>query len=146
MSQDSSAFRFPIRVYYEDTDAGGIVYHSNYVNFMERGRTEMLRSAGISLHDLDQKEGIIFVVAELNAKYKASARLDDLVEVHTSVLSMGNASVTLRQNILKRVADTESLLLEGIVSLVLITREGKPVRIPPFLRDALAPYTVKDKS
>ena len=139
-------YRFPIRVYYEDTDAGGIVYYANYLKFMERGRTEMLRASGINLHELDQTQNIIFVVGEVNARYKASARLDDALIVETSIKTVGNASLALQQNILKRVADTESLLLEGSVSLVLITREGKPVRIPSDLRDALAPYTAKEKS
>ncbi len=150
MSAAPSPHRFVARIYYEDTDAGGIVYYANYLKFMERARTEMLRQAGISLSKLDADHNIIFVVGEVNARYKAPARLDDEIIVETSVRTIGNASVSLRQNILKRVADTESLLLEGSISLVLITRQegdkGKPVRLTDHLRDALAPYTSKETS
>ena len=146
MSRKQSPHRWPVRVYYEDTDAGGIVYYANYFRFMERARTEMLREAGISLQELDNREQIIFVVGEAGARYKASARLDDRLIVETSIKSVGNASVSLQQNILKQVADTESLLLEGSISLVLITRQSKPVRIPQAIRDALMPYTVKENA
>jgi len=144
MSEKQNVHRLPVRIYYEDTDAGGIVYYANYLKFMERARTEMLREAGISLSKLDEAEGIIFVVGEVNARYKASARLDDELIVETSVKAVGNVSLNLQQNILKRVADTESLLLEGSVSLVLVTKPSKPVRIPANIRDALAPYHPKE--
>lgn len=138
--------RFPVRIYYEDTDAGGVVYHANYVKFMERARTEMLREANFSQRELLEKQDIFFVVAELNAQYKASARLDDELIVETHIKTIGNASVSLQQNILKQVADTESLLLEGSITLVLVTRQSKPVRIPADIRDALSPYTVKENT
>lgn len=144
MTQSSQSFDFPVRVYYEDTDAVGIVYHGNYVKYMERGRTEMLRQANIQLSEVAAEHAMNFVVGEIKLRYKASARLDDYLIVRSRVTAVGNASLTMEQNIFKRIADTESLLLEGSVSLVFITREGKPVRIPDFMRDALAPYFSKE--
>ena len=144
MSEKQRIHRLPVRIYYEDTDAGGIVFHANYVNYMERARTEMLREVGFSQHKLIEDEGIFFVVAELGLRYLASARLDDQLIVETSIKAVGNASLRVQQNVLKQVADTESLLLEGSVSLVLVTRQSKPVRIPAAIRDALAPYTAKE--
>lgn len=140
----SQVHRLPVRIYYEDTDAQNIVYYANYFKFMERARTELLREADIHLSTMDAQDGLIFVVGEVNARYKAPARLDDQLIVETSVKAIGNASLSLQQNILKRVANTESLLLEGSVTLVVVTREGKPVRIPEHVRAALAPYFVKE--
>jgi 4-hydroxybenzoyl-CoA thioesterase len=134
----------PLRVYYEDTDAQAIVYYANYFKFMERARTEMLRAINFQ-HPERTEDGLnYFVVGELNARYKASAKLDDELIVESSVLNIGGASLKLRQNVLKRVASGDSLLLEGVVTLIYIAESGKPVRIPQNLRDAFAPYLVPD--
>ena len=135
--------QFLLRVYYDDTDAQGIVYHGHYVRFMDHARTEMLRDAGINQTELLATEGGYFVAGELTMRYHASARLDDQLIVNSRVTNMGNASVKIRQNIYKRVASIDSLLLEGTITLIYIAQStGKPVRIPETLRKALLPYHV----
>ena len=134
--------QFPFRIYYEDTDAQGIVYYANYFKFMERARTEFLRDLGFNHAMITHETKEYFVVGEANARYKVSGRLDDELIVETSVLNMGNASMKLQQNVLKRVASGNVLLLEGVVTLIYIAESGKPVRIPEKLRDAFAPYLV----
>lgn len=129
-----------LRVYYEDTDAQAIVYNANYLKFMERGRTEMLRDAGFIHPQITENGSNYFVVGEVNARYKASAKLDDMLVVETSVMAIGGASIKLRQNVLKQVATGNMLLLEGVVTLIYIAESGRPVRIPDNLRDVFAPY------
>ena len=92
-------FAFPIRVYWEDTDAGGIVFYANYLKFMERARTEWLRSIGISQQALKQDSGSMFVVTDTQLKYLAPARLDDLLSVSASITTKGRASITISQEI-----------------------------------------------
>ena len=134
------------RVYYAETDAGGVVYHARYLNFLERGRTEMMRDCGFDLAAHSRETGGAFVLAEANLKYKAPARLDDELIVETGVLHVGGASLKLRQKVLKRLAEGESLLLEGVIALVYVSlAEIKPMRIPDTMRQALQPYlTLKD--
>lgn len=139
------AHRFSLRVYYEDTDAQSIVYYANYFKFMERARIEMMRDAGFNHAIIAHETKQYFVVGEVAARYKVSARLDDVLIVETSVLHIGNASLKLQQNVLKRLASGESLLLEGVVTLIYIADSGKPVRIPQELRDALQPYHTSER-
>jgi acyl-CoA thioester hydrolase len=91
------SFIQPIRVYWEDTDAGGIVFYANYLKFFERARTEWLRSLGLSQHQLKTELGAMFVVSETHVKYLAPAVLDDLLEVHTVITEKGKSSITLEQ-------------------------------------------------
>lgn len=95
----SKPHSFPIRVYYEDTDAGGIVYHANYLNFAERARTEALREAGIDQSALWKTHGIGFVVRKATVDYSRPARLDDMLAVETHLEKWGRASLTLVQTI-----------------------------------------------
>ncbi|MBI3444270.1 MAG: tol-pal system-associated acyl-CoA thioesterase [Magnetospirillum sp.] len=128
---------FPIRVYYEDTDAGGIVYHSNYLNFAERARTELVREMGISQQALlEEGEGTAFAVRNATIDFLRPARLDDLLLVETEVLEVGGASVELRQTISR--ADDGTLLVRIDVRLGYITLSGKPARIPAPVRDLFA--------
>lgn len=138
--------QFPLRIYYEDTDAQRIVYHANYLKYMERGRTELLRETGYNQSEMLVQTGEYFVLGEIQARYKAPARLDDNLIVETSVLTIGGASMKLRQNVLKRVASGDSLLLEGVVTLIYVADTGRPVRIPEKLRDAFAPYLVPEEN
>ncbi len=96
--------RFDIRVYWEDTDAGGIVYYANYLRFLERGRTEALRAAGIDQGVVRAEHGVIFVVRRAGIDWLAPARLDDLLQVETHVTGVGGASATLAQAIRRRPA------------------------------------------
>ena len=124
----------PVRVYYEDTDAGGIVYYANYLKFAERGRTELLRSLGFENKSLSDRDGLLFVVRHLEADYAASAYLDDLLAVETRVVEIGNASFTMDQAIRRG----GKLLVSLRVKLVCVNNKGKPVRVPAELRAALA--------
>lgn len=123
----------PIRVYYEDTDAGGMVYHANYLKFAERGRTEFLRSLGFSHTGAREDSGIAFVVRRCTVDFYLPARLDDLLAVSTSVESVRGALLSLRQEI--RRGDE---LLAGLdVEVACIGREGRAQRLPPALRAML---------
>lgn len=127
---------FPLRVYYEDTDAQGIVYYANYLKFIERARTEMLRDAGFDHAAFAETEGAFFVVRNVTIDYQTSARLDDQLVVHSSVAAIGNASVTLDQNIHRNGV----LLVASRVVLVCINSDGKPVRVPLAARQAFATH------
>lgn len=118
------------RVYYEDTDAGGIVYHANFLKFAERARTETLRAGGYDHKRVMAEFGLLLVVKHLEIDYKAPGRLDDLLTVTTQVLSTGNSSLKLEQ-IIKR--DEQVLAILKVV-IVAITPDGKPSRWPPQLR------------
>ena len=92
-------FNWPIRVYYEDTDAGGVVYHSQYLNFLERARTEWLRHFGFEQASLRENEAVIFVVHNINIQFKKSAKLDDLLTISSQVTEIGRASFEFLQTI-----------------------------------------------
>ncbi len=124
--------RYAIRVYYEDTDAGGIVYHANYLRYAERARTEALRDLGVPHAALVERFGLMFVVRGLEVDYRRGARLDEALVVETEVLDVGGATVRLRQTVRG----------EGGVYVVLVVRlaavaGGKPGRIPPLWRERL---------
>ena len=95
------AARFSVRVYYEDTDAAGVVYYANYLKFIERGRTELLRSAGFEQNHLAGEYGIAFAVRSFSAEYLMPARLDDQLEVFTKVESLGRAQMTFVQSVVR---------------------------------------------
>jgi acyl-CoA thioester hydrolase len=92
-------FSWPVRVYYEDTDSGGVVYYANYLKFMERARTEFLRSIGYEQDQLQQELGIIFAVRSANIQYKKPARFNDGLNVVTSIASLGKASIHFKQSV-----------------------------------------------
>ncbi|MEM7524931.1 MAG: tol-pal system-associated acyl-CoA thioesterase [Pseudomonadota bacterium] len=126
--------RFDIRVYYEDTDAGGVVYYANYLKFTERARTEWLRAIGVDHGALREDHGLIFVVARIDARYRRPARLDDLLTVETVVNAIGAARVTLAQTALR---DGE-ILFDSKVDVALIDFEtGRPARAPAALNAKL---------
>lgn len=127
--------RFPIRVYYEDTDAGGIVYHANYLKFAERGRTEWLRDCGIDQSALRVSQSILFVVANASIDYHAPALLDDALAVETDLTKLGNASITLEQKVIRK--DDSANLADIKVVVVCVNEKRKPCRIPDSVRQAL---------
>lgn len=125
----------PIRIYWEDTDAGGIVYHASYLRFMERGRTELLRAAGIEQGRLMAEAGVTFVVRAMNIQYRLPGRIDDEVVVETMLGALGGASLTLMQRVM-RGAD---VLVEAEVSCAVLSHAtGRPARLPPEVRARLA--------
>ncbi|MFZ3126870.1 MAG: tol-pal system-associated acyl-CoA thioesterase [Rhodoferax sp.] len=125
---------FTLRVYWEDTDAGGVVFYANYLKFFERARTEWLRSHGVEQAALQTQTGAIFVVAEVNVRYRASARLDDLVVVTVKVLEQGQASLLLEQQAWRG----DTLLADGRVRVGCVDAASlRPRRMPQQVLDAL---------
>ena len=126
----------PVRVYFEDTDAGGIVYHANFLRFCERGRSDFIRLLGIDQQGLanpDQGEGAIFVVRRIEIDYLKPGRMDDVLEVVTSCAEIGNASLVLAQEVRRDGIP----LVRAKVSVVLVSRTGKPQRLGQLVRGAL---------
>jgi acyl-CoA thioester hydrolase len=128
------AHRHALRVYYEDTDAGGIVYYANYLKFAERARTEMMRQAGVPHAEMVARDGVMFAERRGEVDYLGSARLDDLLDVETRLLKVGGASLEAEQ-IVRRDGDTLALIR---IRLACIDRHGRPARLPPPIRAALA--------
>lgn len=131
------AFEFPIRIYWEDTDAGGIVFYANYLKFMERGRTEWLRSLGLEQQRLREQVGGMFVVSEATIKYLQPARLDDELIVTAELQDVGRASMQITQRVLlkqKQPTDTPQLLCEGTIRIGWVDAVSmRPARIPQTL-------------
>ena len=126
--------KIPVRVYYQDTDAGGVVYHAQYFSFMERARTEMLNEAGVDLARMANELHLLFFVFEINARYHLPARLNDLLSVSAEVVKMRRASLVFHH----RVQREEALLVEADVTLALVDRDRmKPARMPQELEQAL---------
>ena len=119
------------RVYFEDTDAGGIAYYASYLRFAERGRTEMMREAGFEHAKLFKETGICFAVVSMQIDYNAPARLDDLLVVRSKVTKLGGASMEMQQDIVSG----ERLLVKMKVMLVCINSKFKAVRLPAKIRE-----------
>ncbi len=135
-----SAFRWPVRVYWEDTDGAGIVYYASYLRFLERARTEWLRSLGHSQQQLSRERGIVFTVVSLSVEYRAPARLDDELEVTCEPQPEGAASLTFAQRIYRAADGREDVppLLEAKVRVACVdARTLRPQRLPPFLTPVL---------
>ena len=111
--QNENVFLWPIRVYYEDTDAGGVVYHSNYINFMERARTEWLRSLDIHQDELRDQDGVIFAILSVQADYFLPAKFNDELLVSSKVIKKGKASITIEQEVIKE----SQVLCKGTVKV-----------------------------
>jgi acyl-CoA thioester hydrolase len=117
-----------IKIYYEDTDAGGVVYYANYLRFMERGRTELLLDKGIDVAEYHDK-GYFFPVVHVDIHYRRPAKLGEIIEVSSEVVEMTNASITFKQKIFRN----DAVLVEATVKLACINKNGKPQRIPSEL-------------
>lgn len=131
-------FSFPIRIYWEDTDAGGIVFYANYLKFFERARTEWLRSLGVEQQSLKDESGGMFVVSETQLKYFSPARLDDLLEVTAQTSESGRASLVLTQQAWLNVAGQRKLLAEGTIRIGWVDSQTmKPGRIPAKILEVL---------
>ena len=131
-------FSWPIRVYWEDTDAGGIVYYANYLKFFERARTEWLRACGIHQQALREATGGMFVVSQAQVNYLKSARLDDELLLTTTLVQAARVSMTIEQRALLVTPDSEVLLCEATIRASWVNAHGKPARIPPVILAALA--------
>ena len=135
-------FAWPIRVYWEDTDAGGIVYYANYLKFMERARTEWLRSAGVEQEPLRQEYGLQFVVVDVEAHFRKPARYGELLRVTCAVASATRASLTFRQEI-HRDAPDAAQLLDGLVRVACVDQAGRPRAMPESLTDRIGSREMK---
>jgi acyl-CoA thioester hydrolase len=121
------------RVYFEDTDFTGLVYHARYLHFMERGRSDYLRLLGIG-HRALAEEGLSFAAVHLEVDFRKPARIDDVVTVRTSLEALSGARLTLAQ----RIEVDGTLLVEARVTIAMIRADGRPVRLPPAIRTAFA--------
>ena len=123
--------RHPVRVYWEDTDAGGIVYHAGYVRFMERGRTELLRSHGLDQSVLARdSDPVLFAVRHMDIDFRRPAKLDDMLSIETSVTEIGGARMVMTQQVLRG----DEVLVAAKVVCAAITPEGRPRRVPDRIR------------
>jgi acyl-CoA thioester hydrolase len=129
--------RQTIRVYFEDTDAAGIVYYANYLKFAERARTDMLRDFGVSHAEMMKRDGLVLVVRRCEIDYLKPAKLDDLLTVETEAAKIGGASIDLRQRVLR----DHEVLAELKVLVVGVGQDGRPARIPDYVRGVLPRMT-----
>lgn len=136
----------PVRVYFEDTDAGGVVYHASYVRFAERGRTDFLRLLGTDARRMidgsDSREPAAFLVRRMSFDFARPARMDDLLEVETRVKALGAASVTLDQRICR---DGRTIVSAEVV-VVLVSISGKPLRLSDTVRKAFEAHEATKNS
>lgn len=122
-------FVYELRVFYEDTDAGGVVYHANYLKFMERARSEWLRACGFDVARIQQELKIIFVVMRMEIDYKSPARLGDWLQVRTEVIKLGKVGMSLKQSIYNR----DVLICSGLVKLAALDSESMKMKAMPDL-------------
>lgn len=126
--------RFDLRVYYEDTDLGGIVYYANYLKFIERARSEMLREFGINQNAVKDVDGVVFAVRRVEADYLRPGRFDDELCVITRPVAVTGARITLSQTITR----LDETIFDALVVLIALRKDGSPARIPANLRSILA--------
>lgn len=130
--------RWPIRVYYEDTDLAGIVYYANYLRFIERGRTEMVRAAGVDQTEMKAR-GLVFAVRRVEADYLSPARHDDEIEVLTRLTDVAGARFAMPQEVWR----DDTLLFRAHVTVVVLTGQGRATRLPADIRAKLAPLATE---
>jgi acyl-CoA thioester hydrolase len=124
---------FPLRVYYEDTDVGGVVYYANYLKYMERARSEMIRALGIDQLEMlkyNKPDDVSFVVRRCEVDYKSAAYFDDLLTVETEIIKLGGASILMKQVILK----DDVRVVESLIKAAVIGEDGKTKRLPKTIK------------
>jgi len=126
-------FNFTVKVYYEDTDAGGVVYYANYLKFLERARSEAIYSLGYSNSDLLNKHGILLIVKSCNIEYKKPAKFEDILDLISEITSFTKTSFLMKQTILRN----NELISEAVIHLVSVDKNGKPSKIPDELKHKL---------
>ena len=124
---------FKIKIYYEDTDSGGVVYYANYLKFLERARTEMISSLGLSNKKLIEENEVFLIVKSCNIEYKKPIKLEDIILVKSKVKSVSRSSFIMEQIIEK----DGNLVSEAEIVLVTVNKEGKPIKIPNILEEKL---------
>ncbi|MDD4880117.1 MAG: tol-pal system-associated acyl-CoA thioesterase [Gallionellaceae bacterium] len=123
-------FTWAVRVYWEDTDAGGVVYYANYLKFLERARTEWLRGLGIEQTELAERDGVLFVVRRVEADYLRSARFNDMLAVECRLVAVGRASMTIDQRVMR---GDEALLTATVKAACVKADQFRPVKIPAHI-------------
>lgn len=129
----SKYFKYKFKIYYEDTDSGGIVYYANYLKYLERARSEAIYSLGLTNIKLQKDYGALIIVKSCNIEYKKPAKFEDELEIISSILSKTKTSFTMLQIIKKN----EEIISEATVQLVTVNKEGKPIKIPEILNNLL---------
>ena len=129
----SKQFKHKVKIYYEDTDAGGVVYYANYLKYLERARSEAIYSLGLTNTNLQKDHDTLIIVKSCNIEYKKPAKFEDELEIISSILSKTKTSFTMLQLIKKN----EEIISEATVQLVTVNKEGKPIKIPEILNNLL---------
>ena len=129
----SKQFKHKVKIYYEDTDAGRVVYYANYLKYLERARSEAIYSLGLTNTNLQKDHDSLIIVKSCNIEYKKPARFEDELEIISSILSKTKTSFTMLQTIKKK----EEIISEATVQLVTVNKEGKPIKIPEILNNLL---------
>ena len=129
----SKYFKYKFKIYYEDTDSGGIVYYANYLKYLERARSEAIYSLGLTNTNLQKDHDTLIIVKSCNIEYKKPAKFEDELEIISSILSKTRTSFTMKQIIKKN----EEIISEATVQLVTVNKEGKPIKIPEILNNLL---------
>ena len=129
-------FYHSVKVYYEDTDAGGVVYYANYLKYLERARTEALAKIGLSNLQIKEKFGALIIVKSCNIEYKKSAHLEDQLSIRSFVKSVTKTSFFMNQFI----TNDKTPIIEAQVHLVFINEKGKPIKVPGIIFDNFKPY------
>ena len=131
-------FSIPVRIYYEDTDVGGVVYYANYLRFIERARTDWLRAAGFELDVIQRDLKAVFVVRRVEADYHAPALLGNLITVTAEPTDVGASRLIIRQRVTRRNENSDELLFSAVVTLAFIASDlSGPIRMPPAMRAAM---------
>ena len=129
----SKYFKYNFKIYYEDTDSGGVVYYANYLKYLERARSEAIYSLGLTNTNLQKDHDTLIIVKSCNIEYKKPAKFEDELEIISSILSKTKTSFTMLQIIKKN----EEIISEATVQLVTVNKEGKPIKIPEILNNLL---------
>ncbi len=129
----SKQFKHKVKIYYEDTDAGRVVYYANYLKYLERARSEAIYSLGLTNANLQKDHDTLIIVKSCNIEYKKPAKFEDELEIISSILSKTKTSFTMLQIIKKN----EEIISEATVQLVTVNKEGKPIKIPEILNNLL---------
>lgn len=140
-TQQTATFSWPVRVYYEDTDSGGVVYHANYLNFMERARTEWLRALGFEQTDLKVKLQVIFVVHSMALQFKSPARFNDEIVVQSQIIRVGHGSVEFTQTITRA---AQTLIIANVKLACVNSETFRPTPIPEVVKSAMENVSAKN--
>ena len=133
-------FNHNIKVYYEDTDAGGVVYYANYLKYLERARTEALVKIDLSNQKIKDDFGALIIVKSCNVDYKKSAYLEDILNIKSNIISITKTSFIMKQIIIKK----KTMIVDAKVHLVFVNEKVKPVKIPQLIIDKFEPFTSKN--